>query len=329
MIFKLFIDKLKNVQGINGIANYLTQLGVPTKRGAEVWHRQVVRQILMNQAYIGEFYQNRWNTEGMMGNKFRDSIDKIPMRVRPSTEWIVVPCPIIIDKETFYYAQQLLDESRQRWSGTSKNEYLLSGLVRCGICGNTMTGRKIKNWGKYVYEYTDLKNTAGAKNPGCGMKMKAKDIDDYVWNTVLSWLKDVRNFKEDIDCDESQKSLSLEEAEINRLNKTLEEKESGRKSFLKRLVDGKQLGIDESDINDLLMVSKKEIEEIKSKIEELNCEIESNKSRKFSRNLIKEAAQYYLDFNPEEMELKDKKELIRYVVKEIWVYENEIKVFGF
>jgi site-specific DNA recombinase len=327
MIFKLFTDKLKNVQGINGIANYLTQLGIPTKRGAEVWHRQVVRQILMNQAYIGEFYQNRWNTEGMMGNKFRDSVDKIPMRVRPATDWIVVQCPTIIDKDTFYYAQQLLNESRQRWSGTSKNEYLLSGLVRCGICGNTMTGRKSKNWGKYVYEYTDLKNTAGAKNPGCGIKMKAEDIDGYVWDTVQSWLNDVKDFQ-GFDYEESQ-ALSLEEAEVKRLQKTLEEKELGRKSFLKRLVDGKPLGIDESDINELLIFSKKEIEEIKSKIEQLSYEIESNKSKKFSRYLVEEAAQYFLDFNPEEMGLKDKKELIRYIVKEIWVYKDEIKVFGF
>ncbi|MCQ6278758.1 zinc ribbon domain-containing protein [Bacillus sp. EB600] len=34
---------------------------------------------------------------------------------------------------------------------------LLSGLLCCGDCGNAMTGRKAKNWGKYVYEYTCLR----------------------------------------------------------------------------------------------------------------------------------------------------------------------------
>ena len=54
LIFDLFTKPNNRVKGINGIARYLTEQNIPTKRGAKVWHRQVVRQILMNQAYIGE-----------------------------------------------------------------------------------------------------------------------------------------------------------------------------------------------------------------------------------------------------------------------------------
>ena len=103
------------------------------------------------------------------------------MRKRPKDEWILVPCPLIIDEEVFLYAQKLLDESRRRWSGTSKNQYLLSGLVRCGECGNTMTGRKSRNWGRDVYEYSDIKSTAGAKFKGCGKRIKATKLDELVW----------------------------------------------------------------------------------------------------------------------------------------------------
>jgi hypothetical protein len=49
IIFDLFTDPKGRVKGINGIAHYLSE-GVPTKRGG-VWHRQTVRQILMNETY--------------------------------------------------------------------------------------------------------------------------------------------------------------------------------------------------------------------------------------------------------------------------------------
>lgn len=65
LIFDLFTKPNDMVKGINGIAKLLTAQGIPTKRGAKVWHRQVVRQIILNSVYMGEFYQNKWNTEGM------------------------------------------------------------------------------------------------------------------------------------------------------------------------------------------------------------------------------------------------------------------------
>jgi site-specific DNA recombinase len=188
LIFDLFTHPNTLVQGMNGIALYLTSKGIPTKRGTGVWHRQVVRQIIMNRAYIGQFYQNRWNTEGMIGNKHRKDDEKVQMKERPKNEWILLPCPAIIDEAEFEHAQRLLSESRRRWAQKSKHPYLLSGLLRCGDCGNTMTGRLSNNWGKKVAEYTDVKNTAGAKTKGCGRRIKAELIEDQVWEQVAGWL---------------------------------------------------------------------------------------------------------------------------------------------
>ncbi|HKM42652.1 MAG TPA: recombinase family protein [Limnochordia bacterium] len=95
-IFAWIIAPPEGIEGISGIARALTKRGVPTKRGASLWHRQVVRQILSNRTYIGEFYQNRWDTT----NK----------RVcpRPKEEWIFIPCPAIIDPRTFGKVQSIL-----------------------------------------------------------------------------------------------------------------------------------------------------------------------------------------------------------------------------
>lgn len=332
LIFNLFTKRSNSVYGINGIAKYLTEQGIPTKRGASVWHRQVVRQILMNRAYIGEFYQNRWNTEGMFGNKYKEKKDRIPMQLRPKEEWILIPCPPIIDEEMFSYAQKLLEESRRRWAGTSKNEYLLSGLVRCGICGNTMTGRRAKNWGKFVLEYSDIKNTAGAKNKGCGKRIKANELDAMVWETVLSWLNQPDEIAAEAEKNEESSPFhSFEEAELSRVEKRLDEIKKGRSNLINLLTNASddlgKSGIEE--IRQKLRQLKEDEEHLMERHAELEKELKLQQQNKHQRNLLKEALDYYLSMAPEEITFNDKRELIRFVVREIRVYDNEIKVYGF
>ena len=157
LIFDCFTGKRGGFKGINGIAKHLASLKIPTKSGKNVWHRQVVKQILSNPVYTGVFFQNKWNCEGMLGNRYRPDDEKVPIKKRPKEEWIPVRCPVIIDNCTFVYAQELLKNMRRRYAGKPKYEYLLSGLVRCGKCGNTMTGVRSKWWGEYVFEYHDRK----------------------------------------------------------------------------------------------------------------------------------------------------------------------------
>ncbi|NMB00941.1 MAG: recombinase family protein [Firmicutes bacterium] len=95
-IYTWFVEPSSSVPGISGIARTLTQAKVPTKRGAAKWHRQVVRQILSNRTYLGEFYQNKWDTSN--GH----------VRLRPREEWILIPCPAIIEPQLFEQAQHLL-----------------------------------------------------------------------------------------------------------------------------------------------------------------------------------------------------------------------------
>jgi len=188
LAFDLFTQQTGQVKGINGIARYFTEIGVPTKRGARVFHRQVVRQMLMNRAYIGEFHQNRWNTEGMLGNRYRVQEERIKQRERPQEEWIRLSIPAIVSVEIFAQAQSLLAESRRRFAGISKDVYLLGGLLRCAECDNTMTGVNKNNWGTKKRYYTDVKHTVGSRHPGCGLYLSCRELDHLVWQSVLVWM---------------------------------------------------------------------------------------------------------------------------------------------
>lgn len=324
MIFDLF-TKPSHVKGINGIAVFLTQQGVPTKRGATVWHRQVVRQILLNQSYTGEHHQNRWNTEGMLGNRHKEKDDKVAMKVRPPEEWISTTIPPIISEFQFEHAQRLIGESKRRYAKDSHREYLLSGLVRCGECGNTMTGRRKKNWGKYSLEYTDEKNYSGAKHRGCGIHVKCEDLDNSVWETVLNWLNQPDQIAAAM-ADEEESTF--EQTEMSRIQKEIEKTRNARKRLIKLFSDGME-DLGEEDIRSELKELTEKEGRLKRQYEDLDKKINSLKNMEYSKNMIQEAVDYYVNKNPELLTVEDRKELIRSVVKEVMVFKDHVDVHSF
>lgn len=327
LIFRLFTGKNKKVQGINGIARYLTDNEVPTKKRVGVWHRQVVRQILMNRAYIGEFYQNKWNTEGMLANKYKNADEYVPIRKRPKKDWILVTCPAIINKEEFLYAQKLLQESRRRWTNKSRHKYLLSGLVRCGKCENTMTGMCKNNWGKKIFVYSDEKNTSGAKKRGCKRTIRANILEENVWNSVFDWLC-MQEVKRDNEDDED--NAIFQQKELGMVHEKLIEIKKGRQNLIGILAGGDN-EIGENAVKEIkVKLSELDIKEKKYRKKKNDLETYiKNVSKNFKKNLLSEAVNYYLKVSPEEIDYNDKKYLIRTLVKEIKVYDDEIKIFGF
>jgi site-specific DNA recombinase len=324
LVFALFTKPNDKVQGINGIAKYLTERGVPTKRGADVWHRQVVRQMLSNRAYIGEFYQNRWDTEGMLGNKHKPPKERRTMRIRPQTEWIRLPCPAIVEPEVFEQAQQLLMESRRRWAGKSSHSYLLSGLVRCGDCGNTMTGRLAKRWKTAIYRYSDRKSTMGAKKPGCGRSISADELERQVWDAVLAWLRQPESIAETIGL-QLDKDLSAEQREIARLEKELEKTKAGRKRLLNLLIENDL----QQDLQAAIRELKQREKQLGSQLAELRKQADQAPQPQDLHRFWREAVCYYLQTAPDELNFADKRELLRRVIREIRVYSDKMELHLF
>lgn len=161
-IFFWFLNPKPGMRGIAGIAAALSQAKIPTKRRAAKWHRQVVRQILKNPTYLGEFYQNKWDTTGAK------------VRLRPRRDWILIPCPAIIEPEVFMQAQLLLSQARRRYSGRESN-FLLSGLLTCARCLLPLRGKGAA----YVEE----------KAGGCGLILDKKSTETAVWDWFWALLK--------------------------------------------------------------------------------------------------------------------------------------------
>lgn len=322
LIFDLFTNPQGRVKGINGIAHYLTDHGYPTKKGKGIWHRQVVRQILMNETYAGIYHQHKYDTEGMLGNKYKPKDERIPMTLRPREEWISVEVPAIIDRKTFDLAQKLLRESRRRWAGRPKRTYLLSGLLRCGDCGNTLTGRRTKNWGTYVFEYTDVKNTAGAKNKGCGNRVKCEDLDEFVWNTFVDIItnKGSKAAAEAAATTEEPYRLELQEfehleAEINRIKRN-------RKRLVQIMVENEDL-IDEEEIREQLLELKEKEKQLLETKEELEEMLNQQNEAEIDEEIFEDTVEEFLkEKDPDSLPIERKQEFLRRVFREIRVYSN-------
>lgn len=313
MIFDYYTQPNSVFKGINGIANHLTEIGAPTKKGAKVWHRQVVRQILMNEAYMGNYIQNRWDTVGDYVK--RQAGEKVETgRIRPQEEWIITKIPPIITKEQFEYAQQLLEQGRRRHTNQGIHSYLLSGLIRCGRCGCTMTGKKTLSHGKDFYNYVCQKNYAGAKSKGCGRMMSENKLNHFVWENLIKIFtnpEEIKEFNEDPIHNYIEEELATLQLEMNKTKK-------GRTELYSLLSEE---DIDKEEVKAEIRKSQQKEKELTNKYNQL---IDSIKAPKENQYLgLEKAIEEYMIYKTMDIPFEVKQHIIRLAVKEITIIDSE------
>ncbi|MGC8488927.1 MAG: recombinase family protein, partial [Clostridia bacterium] len=232
VVCRIFEDLSRHARGLNGIAHQLTADGIPTSTGRSRWHRQVVRQIARNPVYSGVYYANRRDMTGVGQNPYRTPGEKVWGTIRDREQWIPVTVPAIVDVKTWRAAQAAMDRKADIWKQAARSRYLLSGLLRCGLCGQTMTGARDHNWGKYVPEYRCRKTTAGARHPGCGHRVRAADLDTVLWEQVVAWLQEPALLAERLQPRLDAKKLV---AEIAETDAALEQIRTGQRRLLQVL----------------------------------------------------------------------------------------------
>jgi site-specific DNA recombinase len=273
----------------------------------------------MNEAYTGTYYQNRWDTVGNYVK--RQAGEKVEHgKMRPEEEWIVTSIPPIISQEQFEYAQKLLDQGRRRYTSYGKHDYLLSGLVRCGRCGNTMTGRKTKSHGKDFFIYECRKNYAGAKDKGCGKQMSENKLNHFVWETLVEWLNNPEKINEFTD---DQTTPNYIEDELKHLETEIEKTKKGRKRLFQLVSLSEDDDLDLEEIKEQIRESTLKEKELTLKYTQLSNEIKVEKTKEPSQLALEQAVEVYLEKRSQEFTFEDKQNLIRMAVKEITIIDSE------
>jgi site-specific DNA recombinase len=139
-IFQMLIEQRLS---LNAIARKLTEEQIPTRRDIGRWERSVIWAMLRNPAYTGraayrktQVIDRRRPTKLAYDRNFYPKHAHPSKRECPREEWITIPVPAIISEEHFRQARERLEEN-QRFSprNNKRYEYLLSGLLRCQLCG--------------------------------------------------------------------------------------------------------------------------------------------------------------------------------------------------
>jgi DNA invertase Pin-like site-specific DNA recombinase len=149
-IFRMWIDG----QSFKSIAVTLNDERIPAPhdggkghKGNRGWVPGTIRAMLLNERYLGKLVWNKtkWIKDRATGK--RRQVDN------PREEWVTVERPDlrIVDDATFAEAQARFRRRRPgpgRPAGITKRPSVCSGLLKCGVCGGSLTAISGKQ-GKY------------------------------------------------------------------------------------------------------------------------------------------------------------------------------------
>lgn len=301
--------------GFNTVARRLTERGIPTKLGKTEWRPCVVRRILTNPVYMGVFIYNRLDTKNKVYNKFLPKEKRYKVKLKPESEWIKVPVPAIVSEETWLKAHEKAQAIRRLHAGFSFQRYLLSGIISCADCGNTMTGFTKRNRkGEHTKRgYRCVKTQQGYTNTGC-RPMKAVDADTVeriVWEQVCSWLSDPDALVRELQESTNERELR---ADLDRINKLIADVERGRENVLNALASG-LFNLDAKTKKALTDLKERE-KRLLARKKEIEAAVNKSKDAKNKIWEIRLKAKEFLD-KLDDLTFEQKQQLIRTLVKQI------------
>lgn len=221
-IFKLFANEK---WGYIRIANQLNKRGLRTREN-NYWSKQCIKQIIDNPVYVGNI---RWGVHMDWSKKRRQG---------KQDEYILSKGnhTAIIDKGTWEKAQNIRESRGKISEKTYEGNYILSGLLKCPVCGASMishrTVKKGKSGESIIYRYYKCLNSVSKGSEACKSNLVNADKAEL---EVLSRINEVVKSKEII------------EAIINRMEKEsyidttpLENKLKEHKKEIKKIADGRK-----------------------------------------------------------------------------------------
>lgn len=233
------------------------------------WRDTRIREILLNEVYIGNMVQGRMKKVNYKS--------KINIRL-PKEQWKIVENTHepIIDKETFYKVREMIERRKQ--TRVKTHDYLLKGFIHCHECGKKVgcSPRELAE-GK-VYYFRCSTYTSNARLGLCTSHNIRMDIvEKVVNNTIISILKNlfdkdnfikiaktkIEEMKESIF---TEKEIKEYETKIKRISLEID-----------NIYDDKLSGI--LTQNDFIRIYKRknlEKENLQKKIEEKKLHIEKN-----------------------------------------------------
>lgn len=332
-IVRIIFDKFIHTDmGADSISNYLNQHGYSKKklRDQEVSHfsRSTIIKILDNPVYAGKIAYGKSVTEKVKGT--RDQYRRVKQ-----DEYLLADelHEAIIDPETWEAAKAKRRVTGVKWNKTHSldHEHILSGILKCPVCGSGMAGtvrrRKNKKTGEYKddFYYRCQHRRKIDEDHFCGFKPSLNQ--DELNEKVVQIIRDMvamEKFRDFI------QSKLQEKVDVS----SLEEEREQVKGKLQQVMGAKKklvLMLDKLDVNDRHYERKYQDMQERldnlydriSELEEMLADAEEKISASCGEQITgKQIYQFLLEFDKIYRKMTDleKKEFMRTFIKAIELY---------
>jgi len=154
-MIRMLFDQYAAGSTTRHLARMLSEKGYRSSKG-KPWSVAGVTALLKKPMYAGHYTYGRHQF-----SKYQPRTK--PGKYRAKDEWVLIPNnhPAIVPQELFDTVQRLLEERKRHTSPNGMNsQFMLSGLLRCGHCGQAMHGDTYNSC--YHYTCSSYKNRPGS-----------------------------------------------------------------------------------------------------------------------------------------------------------------------
>ncbi|MBQ7433254.1 MAG: recombinase family protein [Lachnospiraceae bacterium] len=334
-VVRIIYDKyVHEGMGIDTICTFLNQHGYMKhrmrKRELNYFTRSFVKRILENPVYTGKIAYGKSKTQKIKGT--RDQYHRVK-----ADDYLLVDGKheAIVSEELWEEAQQRRKEKSDPWVKTHSldHEHILSGIVKCPLCGTGMAGtvrrRKNKKTGEYKddFYYRCLHRKKIDEEHFCTYKfsLNQNELNKQVEDVVLDMINN-KNFGGFVKHSLGQK-IDIRELEEEReqLRQQLRQL-SGAKKKLSDMLDRLDVGDRHydrkyQDMQDRLDNLYDKISDIEEGITDLNAKIHNAYSEHLTIQELYKILEHF-DIMYYKMTDLEKKEFLRDLIERIELYPD-------
>ena len=327
VVRKIFTWHVDESITIRQIAKRLATEGYPPPKGGKLWRETTVHKILHREAYLGILYYNKSFEQTVPISERYPRGKKVLQK--PSSEWIPVTIPAIIDRETFERSQARHNPNQQ-FSPRNLHEehWLLRRLVRCEKCGlkcACVTDKRRPHMPPSYYYRCGKQGYFPTRPPCRPNHIRAHPLDELVWHEVQSHLLDPELL---LNVHSSMKDThyldqSFLGTQIENIRKRLDKLETQRK----KLIDIFQEGfLSKEEFEERITVVTKRLESTRFDRENLEQEYKNASDGKQLLSRIQNFTKTVTK-NIENLSFFQKQRLVRTVLHEVVINNNVVKMY--
>lgn len=312
LIYQMTIDGYSR----SAIINELNERGYKTKINT-MFKVNSIHSILINEKYTGVYIYNRTAKKDAFGRRnghaYKDASEVI--RIEGGM-------PAIISKEDFQKVQEMLKMRRAKpGSNKAKENYLLTGLIKCGCCGKSYQGNRRTAKGKPLYVSYRCSHRQKTSSKVCDNKEIRKEyVEEYVLSELERKIfndKAVRHLTQGIN-----KNLRNQEKADDTKKITLLKEKNEAESQITNIINAISQGFVQEEFKEKLEELKKRKSDIEIKLSEIESrEVNKVITEADVRILLSDFSGYVISRN-----IPECKNFIRDFVKEVVVYRDHIEV---